>query len=165
LPLSVIGYANAARLRDALKPRSDVDTVAEDIAVIDDDITDMDADAKFDPDILLDLGVPPGHAALNFHSAARCIHGAGKLNQHAVAGGLDDATAMRGDGRIDEGFLYGLKLGQRAFLIEAHETAIPGDIRRQDRCQSPFDTLGGQRIPLDLQFQPSTSKHIGLLLD
>jgi hypothetical protein len=44
-----------------------------------------------------------GHAALNFDRTARSIDGAGKLHQHAGAGGFDDTAAMRSDGRIDEG--------------------------------------------------------------
>jgi hypothetical protein len=35
LPISVIGYAHAARLRDPLKPRRNVDAVAKDVVVID----------------------------------------------------------------------------------------------------------------------------------
>ena len=44
----------------------------------------------------------------------------GKLDQHAVAGGLDDPATMRGDGGIDEAFSVGLEPGQRALLIDAH---------------------------------------------
>ena len=62
----------------------------------------MNADAKFDARILRHAGVLPGHAALDFNRAARRVHGAGKLHQHAVAGGLDDAAAMCGDRRIDQ---------------------------------------------------------------
>ena len=39
LALRVVGDANAARLRDPLKARGNVDAVAEDVIVIDDDVT------------------------------------------------------------------------------------------------------------------------------
>ena len=48
LALCVIGNADAARLGNPFKPRCNVDTIAEDIIVIDDDVADMDADAKVD---------------------------------------------------------------------------------------------------------------------
>ena len=49
LPIGVIGDANAARLGNALQSGSDIDAVAEDVVVVDDDVADVDADAKFDP--------------------------------------------------------------------------------------------------------------------
>jgi hypothetical protein len=75
----------------------------------------------------------PSHAALNFNSASRRIDGAGELHQHSVSGGLDDASAMRGDGWIDKGFPDRLELGQRTFFIGTHQAAIPGDVSRQHR--------------------------------
>ena len=86
---------------------------------------------------------------MDFNGIAHGIDSAGKLDQHAVAGGLDDAPAMGGYGGINKGLSDRLEPGQRAFLVSAHEAAIPGDIRRQHRRQSPFHPLGGQRIPLD----------------
>jgi hypothetical protein len=47
LTLRVIRNADAARLGNALKPRRNVDAIAKNITVIDDDVADMDADAKF----------------------------------------------------------------------------------------------------------------------
>ena len=75
------------------------------------------------------------------------IDGAGELDQHAVAGGLDDAAPMVGDGGIDEGLSDRLQPGQRAFLVDTHEPAVAGDIRRQHRCQSPFHPLACQESP------------------
>ncbi len=49
LTLCVVRDANATRLRNPLKASGDVDAVPKDIVVIDDDVTDVDADAKFDP--------------------------------------------------------------------------------------------------------------------
>ena len=103
LPLRVIGNADAARLGDPFKARRDIDAVAEDIVVVDDDVADVNADAKFDPRVLRHVGVLLGHGALDFDRATRRIDGAREFDQHAVAGGLDDAAAMRGDGGIDEG--------------------------------------------------------------
>ena len=48
LPVGVVGDADAAGLGDAFEPRGNIDAVAEDVAVLDDDVADMDADAEFD---------------------------------------------------------------------------------------------------------------------
>ena len=103
LPIGVIGHANAARLGNAFKPSSNVDAVTEDVVVIKNDVTDVDADAKFDPLILRHGGILLGHAALDFNRTAHRIDCAGKLDQHSVAGRLDDAASMGGDGGINEG--------------------------------------------------------------
>jgi hypothetical protein len=52
LAIRVIGNADAARLGNPLKPRRNVDAIAKNIIVIDDDVADVDADAKFYPLIL-----------------------------------------------------------------------------------------------------------------
>jgi hypothetical protein len=44
-----------------------------------------------------------GHAALDFNGTTYRVDGAGKLNQHAVAGCRDDAPTMGGNGGIDDG--------------------------------------------------------------
>ena len=49
LPMGVVGDAHAARLGDPLETRRDIDAVAENIVVVEDDVADMDADAKLDP--------------------------------------------------------------------------------------------------------------------
>ena len=103
LPIGVIGYAYAARLGDALKPRGDVDAVTENVVVIKNDVTDMDADAEFDPLILRHSGILLGHAALHFNRTSNRINCAGKLDQHAVAGRLDDAASMGGYSGVSNG--------------------------------------------------------------
>jgi hypothetical protein len=39
---------------------------------------------------------------LNFQSASNCIDRAGKLNQYAITGRLNDASMMLGNFRIDD---------------------------------------------------------------
>ena len=57
LPVGVIGYANATRLGNTLQPSSDIDAVSENVVVIDDDVTDVNADPEFNSEILRDLGI------------------------------------------------------------------------------------------------------------
>ena len=101
LAVSVIGYTDAAHLCDPVKPCGNVDAVAENIVVVDNDIAEMNSYSEFDPLNLRHRYVPVGHYALDFFRAADCVHRAGKLNQKAIAGRLDDPAVMRGDGRIN----------------------------------------------------------------
>ena len=57
LPVCVIGDADAARLRDSFEACRDVDAIAKNIVVIDDDVADVNADTKFDPAVLRHVGV------------------------------------------------------------------------------------------------------------
>ena len=50
--------ADAARLGQAFEPRRDIDAVAKDVAVLDDDVAEIDADAE------LDAACPAGAAVL-----------------------------------------------------------------------------------------------------
>ena len=95
------GDVNAARLRHRLQPRRDVHTVAVDVVGVADDVADIDADAELDPSLRRHRLVPLGHAALHIDRAAHGIDRAGELDQHPIAGGLDDTAAMAGDGGID----------------------------------------------------------------
>ena len=83
LPLCVIRDANATRLRNPFKASSDFDAVAKYIVVIDDDVTDVDADAKFDPLDLRHRSILRSHTALN--GAAYRIYDTAELSEHAIA--------------------------------------------------------------------------------
>jgi hypothetical protein len=48
LPLRIIGDADTAGLRDPLQPGGDIDAVAENIVVVEDDVPDVNADPEFD---------------------------------------------------------------------------------------------------------------------
>src|SRR5205085_11887186 len=89
LPLRVIGNADAAGIRDTLKPRGDVDTVAKNIVVVDDDITDVNPDSEFDPDVLRDVRIARRHAALGLDRATHRVDRAGELHQYSIARCLD----------------------------------------------------------------------------
>jgi hypothetical protein len=90
------------------QPRSDVDAVAENIVVIDDDVTDVNADAKFDPLVLRQDGILLGHLALDIRRTAHRINGTGKLDQRPVTGRFDDAASMGGYRGINKGLSEGL---------------------------------------------------------
>ena len=151
---------NAARFCDAFETRCNIDAVAKDIVVFDDDITDVNADAKFDPLVLRHIGILLGHAALDFDGAAYGIDGTGKLDEHAVAGILDDASAMISDFGIEKRFSESFQLRQRAFFVASHQAARARDIRRQNSRQSPLYVLAASKMPPGCgEIEPRASKH------
>jgi hypothetical protein len=147
--LRVIGNADAAGFRNPFETCRDIDAVAEDIVVVKDDVADVNADPELDPHLRRNIGVLPGHGALDLERATRRIDRAGEFHQQAVAGGLDDTAAMRGDRWIDKHLSQRFQVGQRAFFVAAHQTAVAGDIRRQHGRQPSFHALTVQKCPLD----------------
>ena len=102
MPLRVVGDADPAGRCNPFKARRNVDPVAKDIVVVDDDISDMDADAVLDSDVLQDVGIQFRHYALDFNRATCGVDGAGKFGEYAVTRRLDDAASMGGYGGINK---------------------------------------------------------------
>jgi hypothetical protein len=127
--------AYAARFGKHFKTRGDVDAVAEDIVVLDDHVAQIDADAKLDPPCRRDVRVATCHAALNFRGAHHRVDDAAELDQHTVAGGLDDAAMILRDSWIDELKPMGLEPRERSPLVDLHEPTIADHIGGEDRCE------------------------------
>ena len=103
LAIGVLGKTDRAGLGDAFQSRGDIDAVAHQIAVaLLDHIAEMDADAELDTPLGRQPGVALDHAVLHLDGAAHGVDHAAKLDERAVAGALDDAAVMRGDGGIDQ---------------------------------------------------------------
>src|SRR5436305_934327 len=71
------------------------------------------------------------------------VHGTGEIGKNAVACGVEDPTAMRGDQAIDDDPVGG-EGAKGTDLISAHETAVAFDIRCEDRRELSFDPVGFQ---------------------
>src|SRR5215472_3788728 len=84
--------ADLTRCRKRLDPRRDVDAIAEHVAFVDHDVAKVDADAEADALALRQIGVAILHPLLNDDSTAHGIDDRGELDEHAVAGGLEDAS-------------------------------------------------------------------------
>jgi len=93
--------ADTARLSQSFKARRDIDPVAKDIVALDDDVALVDTDAKLDPALGRQRRVAIGERRLHLGRTAERIDDARKLDQQAVAGGLDDSAPVLGDLRID----------------------------------------------------------------
>jgi len=131
--------ANPARLGQRFEPGGNIDAVAEDVAILDDDVTDIDAHAKFDAALFRYDGAAGDHLALQLDRAAHRVDDAGELGKEAVAGRLDDPTPMLGDFGIAEFTANRTQCRERALFVLAHQPRIAGDIDRQNGRQSSLD--------------------------
>jgi hypothetical protein len=118
------GEAYTPRLGQGLQSGGDVDAVAVDVVAVDDDITEVDADAESDPPVYRVLAVAPGHPALDGNGAFQRVDDAGELDQGAVADQLDDAAVVFANRRVDEFGAEGLECRQRPRLVRAHHPAV-----------------------------------------
>src|SRR5262249_22006504 len=100
--LNPAGDADATRLRESLQTCRHVHTVAIDVAGLDHDVADIDAEAKLDPLLRWDTGTALSHAALDLDSAAQGIDHARELRQQTVPSGLHNPPTMFGNLPIDE---------------------------------------------------------------
>ena len=91
LPECVIGDADAASFGNAFQPRGNVDAVAEDVTLVDDDVADMNPDAQFDAPVGGFVRIALRHSALLLDGAAGGVHGAAEFDQDAVTGAFDVA--------------------------------------------------------------------------
>ena len=123
--------------------------VAKNVIFIEDDISNVDTNAKLNSDVCRDVCIVSSHAALNLGRTAGRIDGAGKLDQHSVTGCLDDTPMMGGNGGIDKALPNRLEPGERPFLVQTHEPAVPSDVRREYSRQPSLRPFSGQKKSLD----------------
>ena len=97
----------------------------------------MDADAELDAALGRQAGVALDHAVLHLDGAAHGVDHAAELDEAAVAGALDDAPVMRGDGGVDQIAAQAPEPRQRAILVRAGEPAVADDVGDQDRRDFP----------------------------
>ncbi len=138
LTIGVLGETDRARLANAFETRGDVDAVTHQIAVAFlDNVTQMNADPKLNSALRRQAGVAFGQAVLHFDGAAHGVDHAAELGEAAVAGSLENASIVQGDGRIDQIAAERPEPGQRAIFVRAGEAAVADYIRDQDRRDFP----------------------------
>ena len=134
MPVGLLGEADRTWFRDAFEPGGDIDAVAHEVAVaLLDDVADVNADAKLDALVGRDLGVALHHRPLDFNGAVHCVDHAAELDDAAVAGALDDAAVMHGDGRVNQVAAKGPKASEDSIFIRTREPRVADDVGHQDR--------------------------------
>ena len=103
--------------------------------------------AELDAALGRKTGVALDHAVLHLDGAANGIDDAAKLDDAAVAGALDDAAVMHGDGRVDQIAAERAQPRKRPLLVGTGKLAVSGYVRRKNgrefpglRHGSPFTT-------------------------
>ena len=86
----------------ALQACCDVHAVAEDVAILDHNVADVDADTELDTLVGGDLGVALGHAGLQLSRTVQRIDHAAELDEQAITRRLDEPAMMFSDLRIDQ---------------------------------------------------------------
>ena len=143
LPIRLLGQTNGTRLGDAFQSRGDVDAIAHQVAVaLLDDIAQVDADAKLNAALGRQASVPLDHAVLHLDGAAHSVDHAAELDEDAVAGPLDHATVMHGDGGIDQIASERAQPRKCPLLVGTSELAVADYICRQNRREFPSPRHG-----------------------
>ena len=107
----------------------------------------MQPDPEHDGGVLGLIPIGFGHGLLELDGGAKCINGAGELDQRAIARQFDQPPAMTCQNRLQPLRSMGLQARQGAVLIPAHQPRVAHDICRKDGRQSPYNPLAGQRPP------------------
>ena len=92
----------------------------------------MNADAKLDAPFWRHASVALDEAGHHLDCAAHGVDHAAELDDAAVAGSLDNAAVMGGDGGVDKVAAQPPEARQRSVLVRACEPTVPDDIRNQN---------------------------------
>ena len=144
---NALRYAQAAGFGDPIQPCNHVDSVTEDVTVLDDDVALMYPDAKGHRQVRRDAGIAWDHCPLYFDRALDGFDHAGELDQHPVAGRLDHAPVMLSDLRVDKLASVGPEGGKRPRLVDAHEATVAYHVGGQDGSEFTFNFLCSHGIP------------------
>jgi hypothetical protein len=86
-----------------------------------------------------------GNGVLDFQSATQGVYRTSKFDKGPITRSFDDASRIFRNFWLDEFAAVRLECGQRAFLIGAHQTAVTGNIGREDGSQPSFDSRLGHK--------------------
>ena len=92
---------NSAGRRLGLEPDGDVHAIAVYVVVLDDQVTQMHANAKHHSGVRGLVAVGFRHGLLELNGSAKRAHGTGELHQRAVAGQFDQSPTMAGERRFE----------------------------------------------------------------
>ena len=96
------GKTDTTWVGKSLKTCRDVDTVSQEIAVLLDDVAEVDTDTKLEPLIFRCIPLAFSHAGLNLHGGTNSVNDATEFNQEFVSRRFDNSTTVFADFRIDK---------------------------------------------------------------
>ena len=125
---------DAARIGERLKAFGDIDPVAEQVALFDDHVAQIDADAEQHPLRFRCCLVEQPDRSLNLETGLESIDCARKFGDDAVASSAKGAASTTRNS--SNNYVPPLaERSQRAFLVLAHLSRKADRIRDQDRCE------------------------------
>lgn len=143
LRYTVLGYlvhdirdADRAGFGNRFQPGGDIDRVAENIPVFQDDIADIDADAILDALLAGGILLALLHRLLDLQGAAHGRLRRIEARQHAVACGLDDLAAGLRDGRVDQLAPMELLTVQNICFVALHQAAVACHVGGQNGAET-----------------------------
>ena len=140
--------ANAAGIGKRFEPGGDVDAIAENVAILDHDVADIDADAEEQAVLGWMALVRNRDRLLHLHGAIQRIDHALEFGQHAIAGGAGDAAIVGGDQIVDDQAVAG-QGRKRLRLVPLHMPTVTLDIGGEDGDQPAFQSRRFHgRLPL-----------------
>src|SRR5215831_20888604 len=95
--------ADSTRLRERFQSRRNVDAIAVDVIVFNDDIAEIDADTDHDGRLTHSCIWQRGAGALHRKCTVNSIDHASKLDDCAIADQLHDAAVVRSDSWVKDG--------------------------------------------------------------
>src|SRR5262249_29592800 len=105
-----------------------VDAVAEDVVALDDDVAEIDANAKGNASILGYPGGTVSHRRLHLDRTAHSVDDAREFQQQPVTCGLDDATSMGGNRWVNDLLAKALQRREGAALVSSHQPRVARDV-------------------------------------
>ena len=147
LVVDLAGDADGARLGQGLQAGGEVDTLAVDVAVLDDDIAEADADSEPNAFRLGSLTRVLGDICLDLDRAAYRLDDAGEFAKQPVAHELDQTASVLGQKGLDHLLATRLEPLQGAGLVVLHERGVADHVRRQDRRQAALSPRSRGVVP------------------
>src|SRR5216684_1107551 len=89
LPMCIVRNADTARFCDPFETHRNIDPVTKDIVFFDNNITEVNADAKFDPFVLRHIGILFCHAALDFVGTSHGVDTLPRVGPAFLTRGID----------------------------------------------------------------------------
>jgi len=105
------------RLGQSFNPRRDIDAVSENVAVLGDDIAEVDADAYRDALLFRQFPVPLCHRVAQRRGATRRLDDAVELDKQSFTSCADDAAAVFEDFRAEDHGRKGPQPGEAVLLV------------------------------------------------
>ena len=136
------GDRNAARFRERLYPVGNIDAVAVNILALDDDVPEIDTNAKNQTLFPWSSSIALSLFALHLDRTTQCGDHALELDQQAVTHGLDQPSIILGDLWLEDLVQVILKTGARSLLVDLAQMAVTDDISNQNGCKTALHAPG-----------------------